>query len=143
MSTNVREFNCPPEKVFEVLADGWLFPAWVVGASRMRAVDDDWPAVGSELHHSFGVWPALIDDSTTVLVWDPPHRMLMRPAGWPIGEAQVDIRVKPRGDGCVVRIDEYAVKGPGSFVPEPILDIPLHVRNIETLRRLCYLSEGH
>ena len=46
MSTNVRSMNCSPEDVFAVLADGWLFPTWVVGASRMRDVDAAWPEVG-------------------------------------------------------------------------------------------------
>jgi hypothetical protein len=142
MSTNTRTFHCSPEQVFDVLADGWLFPVWVVGASRMRDVDEAWPAVGSVLHHSFGVWPALIDDTTTVLEWDPPRLMVMKPAGWPIGEAKVTIRVKPRGAGCVVRIDEEAVEGPGSLIPGPLLDVPLHLRNIETLRRLAYVAEG-
>ncbi|MCS5735201.1 SRPBCC family protein [Herbiconiux daphne] len=142
MSTNTRLFHCPPEKVFEVLADGWLFPVWVVGASRMRAVDDAWPAEGSELHHSFGVWPAVIDDVTTVLEWDPPRRMVIVPAGWPLGEAKVTLQVKRRGDGCVVRIDEEAIKGPGALVPGPIMDVPLHIRNVETLRRLAYIAEG-
>ena len=53
-----------PEKVWEVLADGWLYPVWVVGASRMREVDDHWPAEGAKLHHSVGTWPALLDDTT-------------------------------------------------------------------------------
>lgn len=142
MSSNTRRFRCSPDDVFAVLADGWLFPSWVVGASRMRDVDDAWPAVGSVLHHSFGVWPALIDDTTTVLEWDPPHRMVMKPAGWPIGEAKVTVRVKPRHDGCVVRLDEEAVAGPGALVPKPLLDVPLHIRNVETLRRLAFIAEG-
>ncbi|WP_382304285.1 SRPBCC domain-containing protein [Herbiconiux sp. UC225_62] len=142
MSKNTRIFRCSPEQVFEVLADGWLFPVWVVGASRMRDVDEAWPAEGSALHHSFGVWPALIDDSTTVLEWDPPRTMVIKPAGWPIGEAKVTIRVKRRGAGCVVRIDEEAVAGPGSLIPGPLLDVPLHIRNVETLRRLAYVAEG-
>ena len=142
MSTNTKYFHCSPEKVFEVLADGWLFPVWVVGASRMRDVDDAWPAEGALLHHSFGVWPAVIDDTTTILKWDPPRRMVIKPAGWPIGEAKVAIDVKPRGEGCVVRIQEEAVSGPGSLVPKPLLDVPLHIRNIETLRRLAYIAES-
>lgn len=72
MSVNVRRMNCTPEDVFDVLADAWVFPTWVVGATRMRAVDAEWPAVGSELHHSFGVWPVVVDDKTTVMEWDPP-----------------------------------------------------------------------
>ncbi len=142
MSSNVRVMNCRPEDVFAVLADGWVFPTWVVGASRMRAVDDAWPAEGSHLHHSFGVWPVVIDDKTTVRAWDPPRRMVMRPAGWPLGEAEVVIEVKPRGDGCVVRLTERAVRGPGSWVPAPLLDVPLGVRNAETLRRLAFIAEG-
>ena len=142
MSTNVREMNCSPEDVFRVLADGWLFPAWVVGASRMRDVDARWPAQGSKLKHSFGVWPALINDETVVKEWDPPRRMVIQPHGWPIGEAEVAIDVKPRGEGSVVRIQERAIKGPGLVVPKPIMDVGLHIRNVETLRRLAFLAEG-
>jgi hypothetical protein len=142
MSRNVRELRCTPEEVFHVLGDGWVYPSWVVGASRMREVDDRWPEAGSELHHSFGVWPMLIDDKTVVEEWDPPHRMVMRARGWPIGEARVTIDVKPRDDGCVVRIQEEAVAGPGRVIPQRLLDMPLHWRNDETLHRLAYLAEG-
>jgi hypothetical protein len=142
MSINVREMNCSPEAVFAVLADGWIFPTWVVGASRMRDVDDAWPAVGAHLQHSFGVWPAVIDDKTTVLEYDPPRKMVIQPSGWPLGEARVTLEVKPRGRGCVVRITEDAVKGPGALIPSFLLDPPLYIRNIETLRRLAYIAEG-
>ena len=142
MSKNVREMNCSPEAVFDVLADGWVFPTWVVGASRMRAVDDTWPALGSKLHHSFGVWPAMINDETTVLEYDPPRRMVVQPAGWPVGEARVTLEVKPRARGCVVRITETAVKGPGSWIPSLLIDPALHIRNVETLRRLAFIAEG-
>ncbi|MDN3494928.1 SRPBCC family protein [Planococcus sp. APC 4015] len=142
MSRNAREFACSPEDVFRVLADGWLFPAWVVGASRMREVDESWPNVGARLHHSFGVWPVLIDDETVVEAFEPSRRLVMRPKGWPIGEARVTIDVKPRGAGCVVRIQEEAVAGPGRWVPQFLLDLGLHWRNTETLHRLAYLAEG-
>jgi len=142
MSINVREMDCTPEDVFRVLADGWLFPTWVVGASRMRDVDAAWPAVGSKLQHSFGVWPALINDETTVLEYDPPRLLVIQPSGWPLGEARVTLEVKPRGEGCVVRITEDAVRGPGSWVPAPVLDAPLFIRNVETLRRLAFIAEG-
>uniref|UniRef100_UPI003F509136 SRPBCC family protein n=1 Tax=Microbacterium chionoecetis TaxID=3153754 RepID=UPI003F509136 len=142
MSRNVRVLHCTPEDVFEVLSDGWLYPSWVVGASRMREVDETWPMAGAELHHSFGVWPALIDDKTVVEEFIPSRMMVMRARGWPIGEARVTIDVKTRGDGCVVRIQEEAIAGPGRFIPQQLLDIPLHWRNDETLHRLAYLAEG-
>lgn len=142
MSTNVRVLHCTPEDVFAVLADGWLYPSWVVGATRMREVDAAWPAVDSRLHHSFGVWPVLIDDATVVLDYDPPRRMVMQARGWPIGEARVTVRVQPREGGCAVRIDEEAAAGPGRLIPQPLLDLPLHWRNAETLQRLAFLAEG-
>lgn len=143
MSRNVRVLKCSPADVFAVLGNGWLYPSWVVGASRMRDVDESWPRQGSRLHHSFGVWPVLIDDKTESLEWDPPHRAVMKARGWPVGEACVTLDVKPRGaDGCIVRIQEEAVSGPATLVPAPLMDVMLHVRNTETLHRLAYLAEG-
>lgn len=142
MSVTVREMDCTPEAVFAVLADAWVFPTWVVGASRMRGVDGAWPEVGSKLHHSFGLWPLVIDDRTIMVEWDPPRRAVMQPAGWPLGEAQVEIDVKPRGSGCVVRLVEFAVRGPGRLVPTPVADALLTVRNRETLTRLAHIAEG-
>lgn len=142
MSRNVRAFSCSPAAVFEVLADGWLYPTWVVGASRMRDVDSAWPQQGSKLGHSVGVWPALIDDETVSVEWNPPHRAVMRAKGWPIGEAIVTIDVRPRGSGCLVRIQEQPAEGPGAWVPRFITDPMLHLRNRETLQRLAYVAEG-
>ena len=59
VSINTRVMNATPDQVWEVLSDGWLYPLWVVGASRMREVDDAWPALGARLHHSVGTWPLL------------------------------------------------------------------------------------
>lgn len=142
MARNVREMACTPEDVFRVFENGWLFPSWVVGASRMREVADEWPAPESRLHHSFGVWPLLLDDTTSVTEYDPPRRISLRARGWPMGEAQVVIDVKPRGDHCVVRIQEEAVAGPGALVPSFLMDPLLMLRNAETLHRLAYLAEG-
>ena len=102
------------------MADGWLFPAWVVGASRMRAVDADWPAIGARLHHSFGVWPAVINDDTEVLTNAAPHHLVLRARGWPLGEATVDLRIDARGQGAMLTIAEDATKGPGRLIPAPL-----------------------
>ncbi|MFI8595300.1 SRPBCC family protein [Microbacterium sp. NPDC078428] len=143
MSTTVRAIRCTPQTVFDVLANGWLYPSWVVGASRMRDVDEAWPQPGSQLHHSVGTWPFLLDDRTRCEEWNPPHRAVLRAKGWPIGEARVVVDVRPRGDGCVVRMQENAVAGPATLVPRPVADIMLHLRNRETLLRLAYIAEGH
>jgi hypothetical protein len=36
------------------MADGWTYSQWVVGNSRMRAVDPHWSDAGSTIHHSIG-----------------------------------------------------------------------------------------
>ena len=104
------------------------------------------PARGAEKRATWpdglGVWPVLINDKTVLLEWDPPRRAVLRAHGWPIGEAQVTIEVKPSGTGSLVRILEDAVEGPGRLVPSPIRRIGLRIRNRETLQRLAYLAEG-
>ncbi|MEN0022389.1 MAG: SRPBCC family protein [Microbacterium sp.] len=142
MAKNVRTLDCRPDDVFGVLGDGWLYPGWVVGASRMRDVDETWPQPGAELHHSVGVWPALLDDTTVVEEWDPPRKMVMRAKGWPIGEARVTIRVRTYDSGCMVRIDEEPVNGPATLLPGFLTTPLLRWRNSETLHRLAYLAEG-
>ena len=142
MSVNERRINASPEAVWDVLSDGWLYPLWVVGASRMRDVDEAWPQVGSRLHHSVGVWPGLIDDNTEVLSAQPNRSILLRAKGWPMGEAEVLLELEPEGDGTLVRIHEKPVKGPGALVPQPLVDPMLKWRNVEALRRLAYVVEG-
>jgi uncharacterized protein YndB with AHSA1/START domain len=115
-----RWLNCSPEQVFAVLHDGWTYPVWVVGASRMRDVDQDWPAPGTRLHHSFGAWPLLLDDTTEVLEIEPGQRLVLEARGWPVGKAPVDISVKADGDGSLVSIDEDVTDGPAELVPEPV-----------------------
>jgi uncharacterized protein YndB with AHSA1/START domain len=137
-----RRMNCSPEQVFDVLNDGWTYPLWVVGASRMRDVDEDWPAQGSRLHHSFGVWPLLIDDSTEVLEIEPGRRLVLEARGWPIGKARVEITVEAAGDDSLVTITEDATGGPAQLVPELLRQPTIDFRNRETLRRLGYLAEG-
>lgn len=142
MAENTRLVHATPEQVWEVLSDGWLYPVWVVGASRMREVDDSWPAVGSKLHHSVGLWPLLIDDNTEVTASVPGHSVTLRPRAWPVGEAEVHIRLLPVGAETEVRIAEDAVSGPGVLTPPPVRGVTLKWRNTETLRRLAFIAEG-
>jgi uncharacterized protein YndB with AHSA1/START domain len=142
MSTTTRTVSATPEQVWEVLSDGWLYPLFVVGASRMREVDDSWPAAGSKLHHSVGSWPVLIDDTTEVLEVDEGQRLLLKARGWPAGEAHVEISLRPDGEATLVTIVEDATAGPGVLVPKPLRDAQLHWRNVEALQRLAFVVEG-
>lgn len=139
---NVRAFDCTPDDVFAVLADGWIYPVWVVGAARMRDVSPEWPDQGAKIHHSLGIWPVLIDDETEVVEWSPPERLRLRAKAGPVGRAVVVIEVRPRGAGCVVRMGEEAVTGPARLLPSFLWAPFLRARNREALRRLAAIAEG-
>ena len=141
MATTQRQITTTPDRVWDVLADGWLYPLWVVGASRMREVDDGWPAVGTRLHHSVGSWPLLIDDTTSVLECAPRSMLKVRARAWPAGDAEVTIHLEGSGADTLVTIEEDAASGPGRLVPKPARDLGLHWRNVESLRRLAFLAE--
>lgn len=141
MASVDRVLRATPEQVWEVLCDGWLYPSWVVGASRMREVDDGWPAVGTQLHHSVGVWPALLDDSTRATVSQPARLLQLTARGWPMGEAMVRLTLETHPEGTLVTMTEDAISGPGTLVPRLLRDPGIRWRNVEALRRLSYLAE--
>jgi hypothetical protein len=136
-----HEVAATPDEVWKVLADGWLYPLWVVGATRIRHVEDEWPAPGSRIHHSIGVWPLVLDDDTEVVRSVEGSLLQLRARAWPTGEADVVIRLEDRGAGSQVTIEEDLVAGPARFVPKPARSLALQVRNRETLRRLAWLAE--
>jgi hypothetical protein len=143
MAVTTWTADTTPDKVWEVLADGWFFPLWVVGACRIRAVDEGWPAPGTKLHHSVGVWPVALDDETESLGCVPGERLELQARAWPLGEARVVLRLHPLDGGKTeIEIEEDLTHGPGSFLPGPLRAGALHVRNLETLKRLAMLAEG-
>lgn len=137
-----RRTQCSPAQVYAVLADGWSYAGWVVGSSRIRNVEQGWPAPGTRIHHSVGIWPLLVDDGTTVLESERDRRVLLQARGWPVGEATVEVRLEPDGEGTVVTLVEDATKGPGTLVPAALRRLALVPRNVESLRRLCLVAEG-
>jgi hypothetical protein len=141
MGTTSRLVRATPEQVWKVLADGWLYPLWVVGATRMRDVDDGWPAQGARLHHSVGIWPLVLDDITESIECLPSSRLHLHAHGWPAGRADVTIILRAAGAETEVTIEEQATAGPGALVPRVVQDPLLHWRNVETLRRLAFLAE--
>lgn len=141
MAVNERTIQATPDAVWDVLADGWLYPLWVVGASRMREVDDHWPQEGARLYHSVGSWPLLLDDYTEVLDVTPGASLTLRAKARPMGTATVTIRLEPVGAETRVVMEEDVANGPAALVPKPLRDLPLTWRNVESLRRLAYVAE--
>jgi hypothetical protein len=141
MSTTTRTIHSTPDAVFDVLANGWSYSQWVVGASRVRDVTPGWPAVGTHIHHSVGAWPLLIDDTTTVRRSERPDVLELTVRAWPSGEGVVRITCRPNGQGTEVTMEEDATGGPAVLVPRPVRDLVLHRRNREALQRLAILVE--
>jgi hypothetical protein len=138
-----RDTDADPDAVWQVLSDGWLYPTWVVGASRMREVDAGWPAVGTRLHHSVGSWPALISDTTSVTAVEPNRELRLRGRAWPLGEVDIELRLEPRaGGGCSMEMAEDIVSGPSQVLPQAIRAVLIGPRNKEALSRLAYVAEG-
>ena len=140
MATSRIHIAAPPEKVFGLLASGDRYADWVVGAKRVRSVDERWPEPGSSFHHTIGVGPLSVDDKTTVVSSEPPRRLVLDAGVGPAGRARVEFVVEPDGDGCRVEMIEDVATGPApvGWVADPAVE----ARNAETLRRLRELCEG-
>ena len=133
----------PAEAVWAVLADGWQYATWVVGASRVRAVDVGWPAAGTHLHHSFGLWPAVISDSTVSEEAEEPRHLVLGPGLAGRVRRASRSRSCPTGPGsCTVSHRRGRVSGPGTIVPLPVRQVMILPRNREALRRLALIAEG-
>ncbi len=144
MSVTERSINADPAQITAVLADGWNYADWVVGAVHIRNVDPTWPQPGSRVHHRVGAWPLTINDNTEVISWDPDHSLLLRARLWPFGEATVHLTWQAADPAtCRVRMEEQFVDGPALALRNQIGDVVLHARNKEALVRLGHLTRKY
>jgi uncharacterized protein YndB with AHSA1/START domain len=141
MACNEIHIDAPVETVFDVLADPRFFANWVVGASSVRGVEGEWPALGSTLHHSQQL---VLRDTTQVKLVDPPRRLLLEARARPLAVAEVDIRLEPEGDGTHLVLRETATGAIAGAFPELLTDPLIHIRNRASVARLKRLAEiGH
>ena len=136
-----RDTTATRAQVWDQLADGWTYSQWVVGNSRMRAVDADWPAPGSTIHHSIGIWPLLINDETVVDTCIPRSELVLLAKGRPFGAARITLRLKDIDNGCRIEMSEVPVGGPLKWLPEHAALASAWPRNRECTRRLAALAE--
>jgi uncharacterized protein YndB with AHSA1/START domain len=140
MGTITRTVATTPDRVFAILADGWTYSGWVVGCSHIRNVDAGYPAPGTKIHHSVGVWPALIEDTTEVVEVEDGKRLVLEARVWPVGKAKVVFTLATQGDETVVTMEEESTSGPGKVMQNPITDPLLDRRNEESLARLFAMA---
>jgi uncharacterized protein YndB with AHSA1/START domain len=141
MSTVEHLINTTPERVFEVLADGWTYSDWVVGSAHIRNVDPEFPKAGSRLHHMVGPWPLTIKDNSLVLECEAPYMLLLKVKAWPLGAGKVRFVLTPVGDKSTrITMTEDFTEGPLIAARNMINDVLLNGRNKESLRRLADLA---
>ncbi|MBW4720333.1 SRPBCC family protein [Saccharothrix obliqua] len=131
------------DRVFDVLADGWSYVGWVVGAAHIREVDPGWPDKGTRIHHSVGPWPLLVHDVTTVREVERPRLLELEARLWPFGAALVRLELtEDEPNSTRITMTERATRGPGVVLPEAVQALLLVPRNRESLRRLADLAVG-
>ena len=136
MATNCTRIEASPEDVFAVLADAHTYEHWVVGCHDIRAVEGDWPAVGSKFFHTVGAGPIKVKDHTKVIEVDENKRLVLEARARPAGVAKVIFGLTPVEGGTDVEIEEFAIRGVAKMLANPLQDGLIKVRNVETLRRL-------
>jgi uncharacterized protein YndB with AHSA1/START domain len=144
MATVHLHADAAPDDVFAVASNPWRYPDWVVGAKKVRGVDDDWPRPGSRFHHRFGLGPATVDDSTVLEAFEPPRRMVLRVRARPTGMGRVELKLNDDGTGGTdIEMTEYPLAGVPKRLDGKVLDAVVAVRNLVSLRRLRRLASGH
>ena len=136
-----RDIRASRQQVWDVLADGWTYSQWVVGNSRMRAVDPDWPAPGSVIHHTIGVWPLALDDETEVEFCEPLRELVLLAKGRPLARARITLRLFEIDGGCRIEMSEVPVNPPLRWLPDQLALAAAWPRNRECMRRLAALVE--
>jgi uncharacterized protein YndB with AHSA1/START domain len=139
--TAERDIMATRQRVWDVIADGWTYSQWVVGNTRMRAVDPRWPAVSATIHHTIGVWPVVLNDETEVESATPPEEIVLLAKGRPLGGARITLRLTESGQGCHVEMAEVPVGGPLNWVPRRLALAAAYPRNRECLARLAAIAE--
>jgi len=141
MAINEITVDGTPKDVFDVLRDPYAYGHWVVGAKKVRDVDEGWPAVGTRFHHTVGVGPLTLDDGTESLEYQPDVRLVLKAKTRPFGTAKVTMEAYSQDGGSRTRIVMHERAGDivSRALYNPIIDMAMKGRNVEALRRFAEL----
>ena len=140
--TVTRDIAASRQRVWDILANGWTYSGWVVGNSRIRAVDPNWPAPGTRILHSIGTWPAVIDDETVVERSVSGEELVLLAKVRPAAKARITLRLTDLpGGGCRVAMSEVVVSRPLRWVPDSVQLLGVAPRNRECTWRLAKIAE--
>lgn len=135
MSTVRSTIAAPMTEVWEALVDVRTYPQWLIGARRIRRVDDGWPAPGTAFHHEVGLGPLRMRDSTRSLAVDPPRYLKLEVRARPLIRAEVTFFLRSTPEGTEVTMEERPLGWHRLLAP---LLVPfVQARNKASLQRLA------
>lgn len=108
---NSSILSASPEDVFSVLEDPATYPEWLVGASRITDVDENWPELGSKFSHRIGFGPFVIPGSTSMRVLDRSSELVLGAGMGILGEAIVRFQLEAVPEGTKVTLEETLIRG--------------------------------
>jgi uncharacterized protein YndB with AHSA1/START domain len=132
----------PPERVWEVLADGFAYAQWVVGTREIRRVDEGWPAVGTSIHYTLGLGPVTFRGRTTSRVVEEGRRLGLEADASVLGTARIMIELLPWGEDTVLLLDEHPLRGPGYRFHNTFSDALLLLRGRPMVKNLARVVES-
>jgi len=142
VATNHTYVGASPQAVWRILAEPRSYAHWVVGSSKTRGFDSAWPEAGAVFHHTQGVGPLGLRDTTEVIEAHESHRLVLEVRMRPLLVARVELALAPHGEGTWLTIRESPFGGLLGRFGGPLLEPALSVRNVESLRRLRRLAES-
>jgi uncharacterized protein YndB with AHSA1/START domain len=141
MATTRTQIAASPDEVFAALANPENYGDWVVGSDTVRDADPAWPKVGSRFHHRVGFGLLKVNDHTEVLEVDPPYWLVMHAKARPLGTAKVSLLLTERDGATDVTMVEVAGDPLSRLALNRFTDPLIHLRNVESLRRLKRIVE--
>lgn len=142
MARRQQLIKSPPERVWQVLADGATYARWVVGTQRILEIDDAWPDVGASLRFQVGLGPLHLRDSCTVRICEPGRRLELEAKAESFGTARIAFSLIPWSEHTLVLLDEHPLLGLGARFQGPPSELLLHLRNRRILGNLAREATG-
>jgi uncharacterized protein YndB with AHSA1/START domain len=131
--------DAPREEVFNMLADPRTYPDWLVGAQRIRDVDDQFPQPGTKFEHSVGPNEATTVDDDTEVIETQGHRHLVMEVHVGPMRGEVEFDLKKRGDATEVIMRERPT-GPALLLT-PLIRPLLALRNQKSMRQFAQMVQ--
>lgn len=141
LTSQALNTSASPDQVWRVLANGWLFPSWAIGATQVCKVDGDWPSADSRLQHAIGRGLFALRSETRVLASRPARMLKVLTEGWPSGGSELTVTVIPAETGTSLRLEELVVAPTNGLAPI-VNTMLLQWRTTQALRGLDLLARS-